>query len=180
MPAYIRQYPFRLAKPPAPAPADAAASGGGAERLAIMVVADAPLLSYTSGEPIFDDQGQLSAAMQAVVKLLQRLYQRSAPTERLVTAIAQAGLLVERPVRIRPASGADQLIGGLRVVDEKKFNALGDEAFTALRRAGALPLIYAHLLSWANFRQGPIGRSHPLTAPAASFNLDDLGDRLIF
>jgi hypothetical protein len=62
-------------------------------------------------------------------------------------------------------------VTGVRVIDEAALNKLDDAAFNKLRAAGALPLVYASLLSWANFRQGPIGKSHPL--PAAPTPTDD-------
>ncbi|MFZ9080814.1 MAG: SapC family protein, partial [Alphaproteobacteria bacterium] len=87
---------------------------------------------------------------------------RAGVTPRLVQAIEAAGLLVERAIRIKVEGEEDRQVAGLRVIDEAALNKLDDAAFNTLRASGALPLAYAALLSWANFRQGPIGKSHML------------------
>jgi hypothetical protein len=89
----------------------------------------------------------------------------------LVQAIDAAGLLVERAIRIKREGELDRQVTGIRVIDEAALNKLDDAAFNSLRKSGALPLVYASLLSWANFRQGPIGKSHPLPLPSGM--LDD-------
>lgn len=54
------------------------------------------------------------------------------------------------------------------MVDEKKLNQLPDADFVSLRNKGALPFVYAHLLSWANFRQGPLAGMYPALAQKTS------------
>lgn len=150
VPAHIRHYPFMLTRLPGKA--------GRQDSMVVMVDQDSPLLSKTEGQPIFDGQS-ISATAQRAVDLLRALARRQSATRALVNAIATAGLFVERPVRVTRPGQPDARVSGLRVVDEKAFNSLSDDAFSTLRKSGALPLIYAHLLSWANFRQGPIGRA---------------------
>jgi hypothetical protein len=150
VPAHIRHYPFMLTRLPG--------KGDGQDRMVVMMDADSPLWSKTKGEPVFDGES-ISPAAQRSVDLLRAMSRRQATTRAMVQAIAIAGLFVERTVRVKRPGQPDARVTGLRVVDEKAFNALSDEAFSALRKSGALPLVYAHLLSWANFRQGPIGRA---------------------
>lgn len=150
LPAHLRHYPFMLRRLPG--------KDGGQGRMAVMIDADSPLWSRADGEPVFDGES-LSGAAQRAVELLSALSPRQAATRAMVEAVVRAGILVERTVRVQRPGQADARVSGLRVVDEKAFNALDDEAFAALRKSGALPLVYAHLLSWANLRQGPIGRA---------------------
>jgi len=45
---------------------------------------------------------------------------------------------------------AQQVLEGLWIIDEEKFNALTDERIVQLQRDGYLGLIYAHLFSLRN------------------------------
>ncbi|WP_159595248.1 SapC family protein [Hydrogenophaga sp. BPS33] len=149
VPAHIRHYPFMLTRLPG--------KGDGQDHV-VMMDADSPLWSKIEGEPVFDGES-LTPVAQRSVDLLRAMSRRQVTTRAMVQAIAAAGLFVERTVRVKRPGHPDARVSGLRAVDEKAFNALSDEAFNALRKSGALPLVYAHLLSWANFRQGPIGRA---------------------
>lgn len=173
LPALLRHYPFALRPLPEPAAAEpetARIHPAGQPRLALMIDDAAPCLSTTTGTPLFDGQGQLSAAIQQIAQQIQRDTLRLAATRKLVASIGEAGLLVERRITLRAQDGSERPLGGLHTIDEKALNRLDHAAFARLRDSGALPLIYASLLSWSNFQLGPIGRSHPLppTTPAPS------------
>lgn len=150
VPAHIRHYPFTLAR--------LDKSDEGEDRLAVMIDVDSPLLSNKKGDPVFEDKA-LSAVANRSVDLLRAIWQRRSITRSAVESIEKAGLLVEKTIRIKRPGAEDARLSGLRVVDEKALNSLSDGAFNVLRKSGALPLVYAHLLSWANFKQGPIGRA---------------------
>ena len=161
VPAYMRVYPFAAVRVPASPEGEAAEP-----RIVVSIDEASPLVQEGGGEAIFDDDSQLAGPAATAVALLRRLRAASLRTEALVQAIDTAGLLLEQPIRIRAKGRPDREITGIRVINERALNALPAKKFEALRKAGALPLIYAALLSWANFRQGPIGKSHPLV-PAA-------------
>ncbi len=156
VPARLRAYPFALA--PVPETAD---------QFALVMDADAPQLQQTEGELLFM-QGQPGSALKARSVLLQAMAKADPTTRRMVQAIRSAGLLVARAVQVRQPSPARPALGGFEVIDEQKLNALPDDAFAALRKAGALPLVYAHLLSMANLRQGPLAGKYPELSAAAS------------
>lgn len=159
IPAHIRSYP--LAMSPAPGPATIP------PKLVVLIDELSPWLSRSDGRPLFEADGQPAPVVQERLRLLEQLQARRAPTAALVQAIEAAGLLIERSIRIQRPTGESQQVKGLRVINETALNQLDAEAFNRLRQVGALPLIYASLLSWANFRQGPIGRSHPLQTSSA-------------
>ncbi len=54
-------------------------------------------------------------------------------------------------MRLDLPSGGTQLLTGLRVIEEDKFNALPDQAILEWRRQGWLPLVYWHWASMDNF-----------------------------
>jgi len=161
IPAHIRHYPLALTRMPS-APAEESAEATGEERFVVLIDVDSPMISRLEGEPVFNDDGTLSPAAEQKKEILNRMQMRSGVTQRLVQAIEAAGLLIERAIRIKIEGEVDRQVTGLRVIDEAALNKLDDAAFNTLRASGALPLVYAALLSWANFRQGPIGKSHML------------------
>jgi hypothetical protein len=165
VPAHIRQYPLALTRVPE------AAAAGASSRYAVMLDVGAACVSRTQGEAMFDSAGQLTGLAQQKARIMELLQTRAGITERLVQAIDDAGLLLERTIRIQRTAEPDRQVTGLRVIDEAALNKLDDAAFNRLRATGALPLVYASLLSWANFRQGPIGQSHPL--PPATMPAED-------
>jgi hypothetical protein len=153
VPMGIAQYPFNLQRQKS--------DKGEPDRFVVMFDPQSSHLHTTNGYPVFTADGQLSEHMQERIKLLERLQKRAAATRQLVQALRTAGVLVERAVTIRLGEGEVRKLSGMQVVDETRLNDLSDEAFKVVRQRGALPLAYAHLLSWANFRQGPIGGKYP-------------------
>jgi len=162
VPAYLRVYPFAAVGVPASPEAEAAEP-----RIVVAIDEASPLVQEGEGDAIFGDDSQLAGPAATAVALLRRLRAASLHTEALVQAIDTAGLLIEQPIRIRAEGRPDRAITGIRVLNERALNALSAKKFDGLRKAGALPLIYAALLSWANLRQGPIGKSHPLVGGGA-------------
>lgn len=171
IPAHIRHYPLAITL--IPPQAEEAPSNGqaAAPRFVVLIDIESVTVSSTEGAPIFDQEGQVVELAQQKLRLMEQMQARAGVTAGLVRAIDDAGLFVERPIRIKRGGEPNRQVTGVRVIDEAALNKLDDAAFNKLRAAGALPLVYASLLSWANFRQGPIGRSHPL--PAAPTPTDD-------
>jgi len=87
-------------------------------------------------------------------------------------------------VQVRHPDVSTPSLGGFEVVDEKALNGLSPEAHLRLRDAGALPLVYAHLLSLANLRQGALAGKYPELAGggavAEELFLEDAEDRFYF
>lgn len=156
IPARLRAYPFGLTPIP-----------GQQGRYALVIDRDAPQLQTERGDPLFTGD-ELSEPVRLRLRLLERMQQQEGTTQRVVTAIREAGLLVQRSLQVRKPDADTPALGGFEVVDEKRLNRLDPTEFAALRDAGALPLVYAHLLSLANLRQGPLAGKYPeLANPAA-------------
>ncbi len=152
IPARLRNYPFMLVAVP-----------GKPGEFAIAVDADAPQLGSAVGHLVFENS-QLAPYMQQRLEHLKFLQQAEPMTRNLVNVIRDAGLLTEKIIRIRHQDGKERQLKGIQVVDEKKLNQMPHDQFAALRDKGALPLIYAHLLSMANLHQGPLAGKYPQLA----------------
>jgi hypothetical protein len=156
VPAFVRQPPFAMGK--------SKPAADGQQNSVLLLDTASARLSLESGEPLFNPDKTPAPVVVAALKSLQAMEASRDALQAAVNAIDEAGLLIERVVRMRTDKGEGKRVAGIRVIDEPKLNALKDKNFNALRKAGALPLVYAHLLSWGNFRRGPIGRAYPRAA----------------
>ncbi len=154
VPAYVRRYPF--------------ATGQGAqdgEHLLYLdeasdLVVDLDLESGAepgaeSGagpgvEPLFAD-GQPSERTQKALEFCTAFQRQAAVTNAFVEAVMARDLLESKEVRLDLPGGGSQLLTGLRVIAEQKFNALPDADFLEWREKGWLPLVYWHWASMDNF-----------------------------
>jgi hypothetical protein len=168
IPAHIRRYPFMLAR--------TGSRIGEKDGFVVVFDPDAPNFQDPDGYLVFNPDGTPTEPMKRRLVLLQEMQRHTSQTMKMVRIMEDLGILVERQVTIRKANSTNQ-IHGLRVVDEATLNGLSDDDFLRLRRAGVLPLVYAHLLSWANFRQGPIAGRYPdLASRAGKGNEPALSD----
>lgn len=149
IPGIIRVYPFQVA-----------AMKDKSNEMAVVFDAASEQLSTTVGLPLFDQAGQAQKVLKARIDVLRKMKEQETKTIRMVEELRSAELLVERAIRISPAESDDRKLTGVEFVNEQAFNDLSLDAFSKLRDAGVLPLIYAHLLSVANLRQGIITRKY--------------------
>ncbi|MGH8296385.1 MAG: SapC family protein [Steroidobacteraceae bacterium] len=136
IPAYVRRYPFAVAKD---------AEGGGPPVLAIDE--SARVLSTSEGTLLFED-GRPSAAARRAFEFCTAVQTPFEVARQFAQALAEADLLVEREAQIRKgAEGIPFVFGGFRIVDEARFNALSDDIYHDWRRRGWIALVHAHLMS---------------------------------
>ena len=67
-------------------------------------------------------------------------------TDLAVSALAEAGVIRPWQIKLKTEQG-EQAISGLHHIDEAALSALADDVFLKLRKASALPLAYAQMLS---------------------------------
>jgi hypothetical protein len=84
--------------------------------------------------------------VKQVLEFLVRIDANRAATDRALAALAEVEIIVPWPIEME-SPGGRQAVKGLFRVDEDRFNALPSEYFLVLRSVGALPLVYAQLLS---------------------------------
>ena len=161
IPAHIRHYPLAVTRVSAQV-AQSQADSMSEDSLIVSIDEESPALSQREGQPLFAEDGKLAPAGQQLVNLMEQMQKRDGITQSLVKAIEEAGLLMERTINIKREGEADHQVNGVCLIDEAALNKMDDADFNKLRKSGALPLVYASLLSWANFRQGRIGKPHLL------------------
>lgn len=134
-PAALRRYPFRLVR---------------SEAMTEPVVCIDPmssLLSQSDGQPLFVADGAPSDTLNGIIGFLSELDKNELATNQACQALAEHALIVPWDIKVQQDDGSVRQVNGLFRVDEARLNALDDAAFLALRRAAALPLAYAQLLS---------------------------------
>ncbi len=157
MPAYVRRYPFCMAKV-------AVDNAQRDER----VVCVAKTAVVPEGDALFDAAGTPTAEWQGLEKLLQEYETDLVRSEELCKVVAGLGLLEPFNMQASLSSGATLQLTGMYRVNENKLNDLDPATLQDLARKGILSRLYSHLLSLENFRRlsDRAAAMEPATAPA--------------
>jgi hypothetical protein len=119
----------------------------GSEKALLCFDEDSPLVNEVSGEALFDENGVenkwLTAKGEAVVDYVEK----SGVTQNFIKLLLSKDLLAPQTLNLKFDGQEEYTLGGLYVIDEKKLNDLPDNDFIELRKTGALPAIYAALMS---------------------------------
>lgn len=138
VPASLRGYPFTLAN-----------TEDGQKALCV----DQAHLSLEQGEPLFDEEGNLTATVQRAVEFLNHCEQNRDQTQRSVNALVEAGVIEQWPLKLDRGEGQEPIsVNGLFRVDEKALNALEADAYAQLR-GGPMALAHAQLFSMSQLNQ---------------------------
>jgi len=142
IPAYLRRYPFLLAK-----------MRPESDELTLCYDSTTDAVGeFAEGEALFDGD-QPSAATKAILEFCEQFEAAGIRTNSFIEELVKSDLLMDGEVAIQP-EGAEQpfVYRGFRMVDEEKLrNVRGDE-LRRMNQNGMLPLIYAHLFSLAQMR----------------------------
>jgi hypothetical protein len=164
VPAYIRRYPFMLAR-----------LRPDTDELSLCFDPTAGAVGeFEDGEPLFDGD-QPSEATKAVLQFCEQFETAGQRTAAFIEDLKKSDLLMEGEVAIQP-EGAEQpfIYRGFRMVDEEKLRDLRGDELRKMNQNGMLPLIYAHLFSLSQMRdvfarqvqQGKAPAQVPQPAPA--------------
>ena len=171
MPAYLRRFPFILAK-----------LQPTSDELSLCF--DPTSGAFTEdddGQPLFDGD-QPTELTKNVLKFCEQFETAGLRTQAFMNDLKTSGLLMEGEVSIQP-DGVDQpfLYRGFKMVDEEKLRDLRGDELRKMNQSGMLPLIYSHLMSLALIRdvffrqasqgKGPMGAAAlPGALPGATPN----------
>ncbi len=142
VPAYIRRYPYLLAK-----------LRPEAEELSLCFDPSSETIgAFEDGEKLFDGD-QPSELTKAILAFTEQFEQAGQKTAQFVKELKDFDLLIDGEVSIQPEGAAQPFVyRGFQMVDEKKLTELRGDQLRKMAQSGMLPLVYAHLFSLSLMR----------------------------
>ena len=137
LPAYIRRYPFMLAR-----------LRPGADELSLCFDPTSEGIGAdVEGEALFAD-GQPSEVTKNIMQFNESFEQAGARTAQFMRDLKELDLLMDGETTIQ-ADGVEQpfIYRGFRIVNEEKLAELRGDQLRKIHKNGMLPLLYAHLFS---------------------------------
>ena len=166
VPAYMRRYPFLLAR-----------LRPDSDELSLCIDPTSGAVGdFKDGEPLFDGD-QPSQATMAILQFCEQFETAGQRTAAFIEELKKSGLLMDGEVAIQP-EGAEQpfIYRGFQMVDEDKLRELRGDELRKMNQNGMLALIYAHLFSLSQIREvfsrqvmqgkGPVAAPQLATAEA--------------
>ena len=147
IPAYMRRYPFMLAR-----------IRPESDELSLCFDPTAGAVGeFEEGEALFDGE-EPSQATVAILAFCEQFEAAGQRTAAFMEDLLKSNLLMDGEVAIQP-EGYEQpfVYRGFRMVDEEKLRELRGDELRKMSQNGMLPLIYAHLFSLSEMR-GVFGR----------------------
>ena len=166
IPAYMRRYPFLLAR-----------LRPDSDELSLCFDPTSGAVGdFEEGEPLFDGD-QPSDATKAILQFCEQFETAGQRTAAFVQELKKSDLLMDGEVAIQPENAPQPFVyRGFRMVDEEKLRELRGDELRKMNQSGLLALIYAHLFSLSQIRdvfarqvqqgKGPIPAQVPAAAEA--------------
>jgi len=140
VPAYVRRYPFCMAR----------VTLDKVEQADRLICVEKTFLDE-QGETMFDTEGKALPKWQPIEKLLQE-YEADLERSREMSAILSDYALLEPfAMQAQTKAGGAMNLTGMYRVDEKKMEFLNASQHKNLIKKGVMGRIYAHLISLDNF-----------------------------
>ena len=142
VPAYVRRYPYMLAK-----------LRPEADELSLCFDPSSETIgAFDEGEKLFED-GQPSELTKAILTFAEQFEQAGQKTAQFVKELQDLDLLIDGEVSIQPEGAAQPFVyRGFQMVDEKKLSELRGDQLRKMAQSGMLPLVYSHLFSLSLMR----------------------------
>ena len=142
VPAYVRRYPYMLAR-----------LRPEADELSLCFDPTSPSIgAFDEGERLFEN-GQPSELTRNVLQFNESFEQAGARTQNFMRELREMQLLMDGEVTIQIDEGQQPFIyRGFQMVDEEKLADLRGDQLRKIAKSGMLPLLYAHLFSLSLMR----------------------------
>ena len=143
VPAYVRRYPFMLAR-----------LRPDAEELSLCFDPTAEAIGpFEEGDPLFEG-AEPAQATRDILAFCERFEQAGQQTGAFVQELIANKLLIDGEVSIQP-DGVDQpfVYRGFQMISEEALRNLRGDVLRKMNQSGLLPLAYAHLFSLAHVRE---------------------------
>lgn len=142
VPAYLRRYPFVFARN----------EGGPSLILCLDHASSRVVPAGTEGAVKLFEGDEVTELTQQALRFCENYEGAQVRTRVLDALLTQYDLLEPKRVHYTPLGGGEpQLLLEFQTIARDKVEALDDEAFLALRKAGALPAIHAQIASQAKW-----------------------------
>jgi hypothetical protein len=137
LPAYVRRYPFMLAR----LTPDAQEMS-----LCFDPTSDA-IGAFEDGQALFEN-GEPAESVKSILQFNEGFETAGAKTQQFMAELKELDLIQDGEVSIQP-EGASQpyVYRGFRMINEQKLADLRGDQLRKMSQSGMLPLIYAHLFS---------------------------------
>ena len=166
IPAYVRRYPFMLAK-----------LKQDSTDLSLMFDPTSEAIGeFAEGERLFDDDGKTTEVTQRVLEFCEHFEQAAQRTQAFLQELKDADLLMDGEVAIqRQGEEKPFLYRGFRMVDQEKLRDLSTEKLEAWNKNGMLMLIHAHIYSLELMRTIFARQAQQGTAPVPDAQVPQQG-----
>ncbi|ASK89524.1 SapC family protein [Sphingorhabdus sp. SMR4y] len=143
VPAYVRRYPFMLAK-----------LRPEAEELSLCFDPTTDAIGdYKEGDALFEND-QPSETTKNILNFCEQFEQAGQRTGQFVQELDKMGLLMDGEVSIQQTGVEKPFVyRGFKMVDEEKLRDMRGDELRKINQNGMLPLIYAHLFSLQVMRE---------------------------
>lgn len=143
VPAYIRRYPYLLAR-----------LRPDAQELSLCFDPTSDTIGqFDEGQPLFEN-GQPSEVTKNILAFNEQFEQAGARTAQFMNELRETELLMDGEVSIQH-DGYDQpfVYRGFQMINEEKLQDLRGDQLRKMTKSGMLPLLYAHLFSLSLMRE---------------------------
>lgn len=143
VPAYIRRYPYLLAR-----------LTPDADDLTLCFDPTSKSIGdFEDGEALFEN-GEATPLVKNILEFNQSFEEAGARTAAFMAELKELDLLMDGEMSIQP-DGADKpfIYSGFRMINEEKLTALRGDQLRKIVQSGLLPLLYAHLFSLSVMRE---------------------------
>jgi hypothetical protein len=141
VPAYIRRYPFAMAR-----------LDGNAANLAVCYDSEWAAFNDSTGEALFTD-GQPSEFLLNAKTFLENFEQEAERTRLICNLLVEMDLLQDMRFEATLPGGEKLDVEGFLALDEKKYAELPDDKVLQLHRNGLIAMIEMHRLSLMNMNK---------------------------
>ncbi|WP_174297372.1 SapC family protein [Sphingomonas bacterium] len=143
VPAYVRRYPFMLAR-----------LSADAQQLSLCFDPTSDVVgAYDEGERLFDEDGQPSAVTRELLGFNEMFEQAGQRTTAFMNELRELDLLMDGETTItEDGANTPFVYRGFQIVNEEKLAAMRGDQLRKMSQSGLLPLAYAHLFSLSLMR----------------------------
>lgn len=143
IPAYVRRYPYMLAR-----------IRPDAQELSLCFDPTSEFVGdFKDGEALFDGE-KPSEALNGILKFCEDFEIAAQRTNAFMTELAGLDLMIDGEVAVQPENAEHPYVyRGFQMVSEEKFRDMNGDQLRKINQNGILPLVMSHLFSLAMIRE---------------------------